>query len=67
MVVSKKTPGWVRGAQIGLGVLVIILSIYALAFPKATFISVVYILSIVLFFVGIEQIIVGIFIHSKSR
>ena len=67
MVVSKKTPGWVRGAQIGLGVLVIILSIYALAFPKVAFISVVYILSIVLFFVGIEQILVGIFIQSKSR
>ena len=67
MAVSKKTPSWVRFAQIGLGVLVIILSIYALAFPKTAFISVVYILSIVLFFVGIEQILVGIFIRSRSR
>ena len=67
MAVSKKTPSWVRLAQIGLGVLVIILSIYALAFPKTAFISVVYILSIVLFFVGIEQILVGIFIRSRSR
>ena len=67
MVVSKKTPGWVRLAQIGLGAIIIILSIYALAFPKTAFISIVYILSIVLFFVGIEQIIVGIFVRSKSR
>ena len=67
MAVSKKTPSWVRFAQIGLGILVIILSIYALAFPKTAFISVVYILSIVLFFVGIEQILVGIFIRSRSR
>jgi uncharacterized membrane protein HdeD (DUF308 family) len=67
MAVIKKTPSWVRGAQIVLGVLVIILSIYALAFPKVAFISVVYILSIILFFVGSEQILVGIFIRSKSR
>ena len=62
-----KTPGWLRGVQIGLGILVIILSIFALAFPGYTFLSVIVILCIVLFFVGIEKIITGMFLPTKSR
>jgi uncharacterized membrane protein HdeD (DUF308 family) len=56
-----------RAAQIGLGVLAIILSIIALAVPGLTFLSLVILLSIVLFFVGIEKIITGIFIAHKAR
>jgi uncharacterized membrane protein HdeD (DUF308 family) len=56
-----------RAAQIGLGVLAIILSIIALALPGLTFLSLVILLSIVLFFVGIEKIITGIFIAHKAR
>jgi len=62
-----KSPGWLRGVQIGLGVIAVILSIYALAFPAYTFLSVVVILSIVLFIVGIEKIITGIFLPVKGR
>lgn len=64
---SQKSPGWLRAAQIGLGVLTIALSIFALAFPGVTYISVVWVLAIILFFVGIEQIIVGIFSPRKFR
>jgi uncharacterized membrane protein HdeD (DUF308 family) len=63
----EKSPGWLRAVQIGLGVLTIALSIFALAFPGFTYISVVWVLAIVLFFVGIEQIIVGIFSPRRSR
>jgi uncharacterized membrane protein HdeD (DUF308 family) len=63
----SKSPGWLRAVQIGLGALTIALSIFALAFPGFTFISVVWILTVVLFFVGIEQIIAGIFSPRKSR
>jgi uncharacterized membrane protein HdeD (DUF308 family) len=63
----QKSPSWVRAVQIGLGVLTIALSIFALVFPGATFISIVWILAVVLFFVGIEEIIVGIFSPRKSR
>src|SRR5918912_442069 len=63
----QKSPGWIRAVQIGLGAITIALSIFALAFPATTFISIVWILAIVLFFVGIEQIIVGIFSPGKSR
>ena len=62
-----KSPGWLRAVTIGLGVLVIILSIYALAFPALTFVTVVWILCIVLFFVGIEKIITGIFLPQRSK
>src|SRR5918912_372714 len=63
----EKSPGWLRAVQIGLGALTIALSIFALAFPGVTYISVVWVLAIVLFFVGIEQIIVGIFSPRRSR
>jgi uncharacterized membrane protein HdeD (DUF308 family) len=62
-----KSPGWLRGAQIGLGILVVILSIYALAYPGAAFVSLVLILGIILFIVGIEKIISGIFLPVKGR
>ena len=56
-----------RAAQIGLGILAIILSIIALTLPGLTFLSLVILLSVVLFFVGIEKIITGIFIAHKAR
>ena len=63
----EKSPGWLRGVEIGLGVIAVILSIYALAYPGAAFVSVVLILSIILFIVGIEKIITGIFLPVKGR
>jgi uncharacterized membrane protein HdeD (DUF308 family) len=62
-----KSPSWLRGVQIGLGILVVILSIYALAYPEAAFVSLVLILGIILFIVGIETIISGIFLPIKGR
>jgi uncharacterized membrane protein HdeD (DUF308 family) len=62
-----RSPGWLRGVQIGLGVITIILSIFVLAFPAYTFLSVIVILSIILFFVGIEKIITGMFLPTRSR
>lgn len=64
---NSKSPGWLRGVTIGLGVLVIIVSIYALAFPAIAFISAIWILAIILFFVGIEKILTGIFLPQRSR
>jgi uncharacterized membrane protein HdeD (DUF308 family) len=63
----EKSAGWFRFVEIGLGILIVILSIYALAFPAATFVSVVWILAIILFILGIEKIIAGIFFHIRGR
>lgn len=63
----EKRPPWVRALQIGLGAIIIALSIVALVSPAAAFVSIVWILAIILFFVGIERVISGIFLPGKHR
>lgn len=68
MTVSEtKTPGWLRAAQIGLGIIALIISIYILAYPVLTFVTIVLLLGVILFVVGIERIIQGIAAPGKSR
>ena len=64
---ESKSPGWMRGAQIGLGAIAIILSIYIIAFPAITVVTVIYILAIILLVVGIFEIITGIFGLGANR
>lgn len=64
---SNKSPGWMRAAQIGLGILAIIVSGAAIVFPGIFLVSLVIVLAIVFIFVGIEKIITGIFIEHKSK
>jgi uncharacterized membrane protein HdeD (DUF308 family) len=64
---SSKAPGWSRAAQIGLGALAIILSILILVFPGTAIVSIVWIIGILLLIVGIESVISGLFIKSRSR
>ena len=64
---ETKSPGWLRAVQIGLGIIAIVLSFYVLAFPAFTFISVVYVLAIVMFVLAIERIIVGIFSPTPGK
>ena len=55
MTVSEtKTPGWMRAVQIGLGIIALVLSAYVLAFPAMTFVTIVYVLGIVLLIVGMR-------------
>ena len=58
---ETKSPGWMRAVQIVLGIIAVVGSIIALFFPAITTFTVVYILGIVLIFVGIERILIGIF------
>jgi uncharacterized membrane protein HdeD (DUF308 family) len=68
MTVSEtKSPGWLRAAQIGLGIIALIISIYILAYPVATFVTIVLLLGVILFVVGIERIIQGIVAPGRSR
>src|SRR6187397_2518631 len=55
-----KSPGWIRGAQIGLGAVAVILSIFILINPSLATVS-------ILLIVGIEQVILGLFVKQKSR
>jgi uncharacterized membrane protein HdeD (DUF308 family) len=64
---NSKAPGWSRAAQIGLGAIAIILSILILVFPGTAIVSIVLIIGILLLIVGIESVISGLFIKSRSR
>ena len=64
---SVKSPTWKRAVQIGLGVLAIVLAIYAIVYPGITLVTLVMILAIVFLIVGIERVISGIIGASKSR
>ncbi|HJT84007.1 MAG TPA: DUF308 domain-containing protein [Nitrososphaeraceae archaeon] len=64
---NSKTHGWMRLAQIILGALAIIVSLFVIANPGLATITLVYFVSLLFFIVGIEEIITGIFSKSKSR
>lgn len=64
---QAKAPGWSRAAQIGLGALAIILSILILVFPGTVIVSIILIIGILLLIVGIESVISGLFVKSRSR
>jgi uncharacterized membrane protein HdeD (DUF308 family) len=57
-----------RLAQIGLGIIAIVLSIYVLASsPVLTLVTIALLIALVLFVVGIERIINGLFLEGKHR
>jgi uncharacterized membrane protein HdeD (DUF308 family) len=64
---ETKSPRWMRFAQIGLGIVAIILSAFVLAFPGFTLITIALLLAVVLFVVGIERVISGLFLQGKHR
>ncbi|CAN5190751.1 hypothetical protein BH18THE2_BH18THE2_10180 [soil metagenome] len=61
--------GWVRVPQIAMGAIVVTLSIHGLAFSGVTFLATLSLLVVILFVVGIETIISGVFtpILDKSK
>ena len=67
MNTSTKSEGWVRAVEIGLGIIVVILAIYALKYPGDVFVSFVQILGIILFIVGIDRLLTGIFLPIRGR
>jgi uncharacterized membrane protein HdeD (DUF308 family) len=67
MSTSTKEAGWVRWFEIALGIIVVILSIYGLAYPALLTVGLVWFLGIILFIIGIEKIVTGIFLHIRNR
>lgn len=64
---SEKSPSWVRMAQIGLGIVILILSIIVLINPILGSISVIIFLAFLLLFAGIEKIVSGIASSGRAR
>ena len=64
---ESRTPGWMRIAQIGLGVIAIILSLFIIANPGITVVSIIIMIGVILMVVGIFEIITGIFGLGANR
>jgi uncharacterized membrane protein HdeD (DUF308 family) len=65
--VHTTDPRFVRTLQIGLGILIIILSIIAFLFRVTSFLTLDTELAIILFFIGIEKIITGAYRVGKYK
>jgi len=62
-----KSPTWLRMAQIGLGIVILILSIIVLVNPVLGSVSIILFLAFLLLFAGIEKIISGIIFAGRTR
>jgi uncharacterized membrane protein HdeD (DUF308 family) len=62
-----KSPGWLRAIQIGFGIIIVILSIIVILNPIVGFLSIIWLLGILLFIIGIEMIISHGFTPHRSR
>ncbi len=66
-LITAKSPIWLRAVQIGLGLLILFLSIVVLINPIIGAVSVIFFLAFLLLFAGIEKVISGLFIPGKSK
>jgi uncharacterized membrane protein HdeD (DUF308 family) len=62
-----ESPGWMRTVQIGLGLIILFLSIMVLFNPIIGTVSVVFFLALLLLFAGIEKVIIGFTPLGKSH
>ena len=62
-----KIPRWMRAFEIGLGIVIVVLSAIVILNPISGFLSIIWILGILLFVIGIEMIVSHIFTHQRSR
>jgi uncharacterized membrane protein HdeD (DUF308 family) len=67
MLSSEKSPNWLRMTQIGIGIIILILSIIVLVNPFVGSISIIIFLSFLLLFAGIEKIVSGLVLSDKSK
>jgi len=63
----SKYPNWQRAVQIGLGVIIVVLSIVVILNPVLGFISLVWIVGVLLFVIGIEMIVSHMLTPHRSR
>ena len=63
----SKYPNWQRAVQIGLGIIIVILSVVVILNPVLGFISLVWIVGVLLFVIGIEMIVSHMLTPHRSR
>jgi uncharacterized membrane protein HdeD (DUF308 family) len=62
-----KLPGWLRAFQIGFGIIIVVLSIIVILNPIVGFLSIIWLVGILLFVIGIEMIVSHIITPHRSR
>src|ERR687892_610863 len=62
-----KSPNWLRAIQIGFGIVIVILSIFVILNPVVGFLSLIWLLGILLFVIGIEIIVSHLVTPHRSR
>src|SRR4051794_11702528 len=62
-----KSPNWLRAIQIGFGIIIVILSIFVILNPIVGFLSIIWLLGILLFIIGIEIIVSHVVTPHRSR
>jgi len=62
-----KSPNWLCAIQIGFGIIIVILSIFVILNPIVGFLSIIWLLGILLFIIGIEIIVSHIVTPHRSR
>ena len=63
----SKYPKWQRAIQIGLGIVIVILSVAVILNPVLGFMSLVWIVGVLLFVIGIEMIVSHVLTPHRSR
>jgi uncharacterized membrane protein HdeD (DUF308 family) len=64
---SLKLPGWLRAFQIGFGIIIVVLSIIVILNPIVGFLSIIWLVGILLFVIGIEMIVSHVVTPHRSR
>jgi uncharacterized membrane protein HdeD (DUF308 family) len=64
---SVRPPAWMRMLRIGIGVISIVLSLVAIAYPGLALETAVVVISIILLIIGIEHIAGGILLYRNHR
>jgi uncharacterized membrane protein HdeD (DUF308 family) len=62
-----KLPGWLRVFQIGFGIIIVVLSIIVILNPIVGFLSIIWLVGILLFVIGIEMIVSHVVTPHRSR
>jgi uncharacterized membrane protein HdeD (DUF308 family) len=66
-ITGLRSPGWIRALQIGIGAVAIGLSISSMIYPAYAVVATFVAAGIILFLIGIEEIVAGIFLYRRSR
>jgi uncharacterized membrane protein HdeD (DUF308 family) len=62
-----KLPGWLRAFQIGFGIIIGVLSVIVILNPIVGFLSIIWLVGILLFVIGIEMIVSHVVTPHRSR